>query len=209
MQPGFFNPQGEDWIPRKFAELERQLTELRAANPFGLTGIKPRNGGTDFDGYVNINGPAKITGTLDLPAGIIGNDALASPVQHGSVGGSERSFPVTAAQTMRAVQTIAVPAGFTRATVLVVASASAINGSSGADFLYVAAYAGSGMGGDTYSYAGPNGGVASASASAIQTFTGLSGGTITVATAIRCQGATWPANASTSANTNAVVIFTR
>jgi hypothetical protein len=52
-QPGKFNPRGEDWFVRKFADFERDLRELRAANPFGLTGINPQDGGIDVNGFIN------------------------------------------------------------------------------------------------------------------------------------------------------------
>jgi hypothetical protein len=51
--PGAFNPKGEDWIARKFADLDRELRELKAAKIFGLTGIKAKDGGIDVDGYIN------------------------------------------------------------------------------------------------------------------------------------------------------------
>jgi hypothetical protein len=53
VNPGGFNPRGEDWIGREFAELRRELRELKAANPFGPMGIKPQAGGIDVDGFIN------------------------------------------------------------------------------------------------------------------------------------------------------------
>lgn len=53
-QPGAFrSPNDEGWIGRKFAELDRELRELRAANPFGPMGIIPKQGGIDVRGFVN------------------------------------------------------------------------------------------------------------------------------------------------------------
>ncbi|WP_024366179.1 tail fiber domain-containing protein [Arthrobacter sp. TB 26] len=52
--PGAFrNPNDEAWIGRKFAEMERELRELKAANPFGPMRIKPKMGGIDVDGFIN------------------------------------------------------------------------------------------------------------------------------------------------------------
>lgn len=66
MQPGQFNPKGEDWIGRELAELRKELRELKAANVFGLTGIVPKDGGTDLDGFVNVNGPMTVNGETNV-----------------------------------------------------------------------------------------------------------------------------------------------
>lgn len=65
-QPGMPSASGEDWMVRRLQDLERQVQQLAAANVFGLTGIKPRDGGTDFDGYVNVNGAMSVTGTANF-----------------------------------------------------------------------------------------------------------------------------------------------
>lgn len=54
VNPGAFkNPNDEAWIGRRFQELDRELRELRAANPFGPMRIKPKMGGIDVDGFIN------------------------------------------------------------------------------------------------------------------------------------------------------------
>lgn len=53
-QPGAFRgTTDEGWIGRKFGELDRELRELKAANPFGPMRIRPKVGGIDVDGFIN------------------------------------------------------------------------------------------------------------------------------------------------------------
>ena len=101
-----------------------------------------------FDGNTTIGGNAAITGTLSLPAGIIGNDALTSPVVPQSVFGSITNFaltarnPVTTADVIKTV-TITVPAGMTSAVISVISRVFAINNNTtggintfGADYFF-------------------------------------------------------------------------
>lgn len=138
--PGGFNPgAGEDWIGRKFAALEQEIRELRAANVFGLTGITPKDGGTDFDGYANFNGNMSITGTLNLPAGIIGNEALANPIDATSIHVDAENFALSTGASVEKVRaTFTVPEGFTRALVFATATMGANNTSASTDNMYLA-----------------------------------------------------------------------
>lgn len=205
-QPGMPSARGDDWLVRKVQDMERELRELRAANVFGLTGITPEDGGTSFDGYVHINGPAKITGTLDLPAGIIGNDALAAPVSPGSAGLTQQNFATTTAGTVYAQASIAVPPGYTQALVMNGVSAGATNSGAGTDFLYVAASINGAQGGEQPSQTAA-GAYGSGSAFAIRTLTGLTGGSITVECRLRTGSGAWAAAAGNTANVNALILF--
>jgi hypothetical protein len=82
VNPGGFNPSGEDWIPRKFAELERDLRELKAANPFGPMGIRPKAGGIDVNGFINSLRPDGTVGvSMDEDGSfIVYDDAGTTPV---------------------------------------------------------------------------------------------------------------------------------
>jgi hypothetical protein len=208
-QPGMYNPRGEDWIPRKFAELEQKIQQLSAANVFGLTGIKPENGGTSFDGYVHINGPAKITGTLDLPAGIIGNDALASPVQIGTNQTGINNYAITATSTVRASVSLTVPDGFTEAVVIANPTAMGFNNTATSDYLYVMAVI-QGIGGGELYTAAPAGLGVGLAAPFQSTLTGLTGGqTIAVSVATRTNTNAWAASTANQANIYATAIFLR
>lgn len=173
-----------------------------------LNGPTKITGKTDINGVTTINGPAKITGTLELPAGIIGNDALAAPLNTGSSGKSETGFSVDVTHRKRAVSTLAVPSGFTKATILTIATATGVNTSAGLDYFSLQAYAGSGTGGESRVPAQANQTV-NVSASAINTFNGLNGGSIEVGCYVFSLNNTWSANASNIASVNSIVWFTR
>jgi hypothetical protein len=198
--------RGEDWLVRRLQDLERKVQELSAANPFGLTGINPEDGGTSFDGYVTINGPAKITGTLDLPAGIIGNAALANPLSPGSAGLTQQNFATTTGGAAYAQASIAVPAGYTKALVMNGVSAGVTNSRAVTDFLYVAASINGVTGGEQPSQTSA-GAYGSGSAFAIRTLTGLTGGSITVECGLRTGSGAWAAAPGNTANVNALILF--
>ncbi|OIQ84056.1 hypothetical protein GALL_341360 [mine drainage metagenome] len=145
---------------------------------------------------------------LTLRSGIIGPDALTNPADFGASGTSETGFGLTSTPTNRAASTIAVPAGYTRAEVHVTVDATAIN-TALSGLLIVSASINGITGGENSGGPVPNSYYANASASAIRTLTGLSGGNITVATAVHCDAGTWPANANNIANCNASVVFLR
>jgi len=100
------------------------------------------HGTAAFDGDTTIGGNAAITGTLSLPAGIIGNDALTSPVVPQAVYFNASNFSLNTSPAVKASQTITVPAGFTSAVVSVTARIYAANPNTtggmgpGGDYLY-------------------------------------------------------------------------
>jgi hypothetical protein len=231
-QPGSFQPRGEDWIVRKIQELERRQNEQAAANVFGRTGITPKDGGTDLDGFVNINGEGvingplevngtmdvagdaeftgnmKIGGTLDLPAGIIGNEALTDPLIVSTSGVSQNNFSLGPSSTVYAGGTVTIPAGYSKASVLCMVVGGGMNSTAGLDYVYVAASINGVAGGET-PQSTDAGRYATASANGIRSLTGLNGGTITLGCQMRTNGGTWTASTSTFANMNAVIYFTR
>jgi len=227
-QPGQIGGQfiGDDAIIRRLQDLERTVREIAAANILATAGISavPNgiivegsetvngpltvNGVSVFNGSMTINGAAAITGTLSLPAGIIDNAALAAPVTPDSAGLSATNFALTTTDAVLAQQTISVPAGYTRCLVFNGVSAGAYNNSGNPDSLWVTAdINGTGGGGSAQNVA--NAGYGSASAFAVRTMTGLSGGTITVATKVRTQQYNWAANTANAAHTNALFFFLR
>jgi hypothetical protein len=209
-QPGKPNPRGEDWFVRKFADLERQMLELRAANPFGLTGIDPQDGGTEFDGYANFNGNMKVTGTLELPAGIIGNDALTSPSSPYAAHADISNFALaTGANVEKLALTVPVPTGFTRAHVFAGATMHAYNSNTAKDSMYMECRIQNvGPGYSSMSSAADNsiGFVASNAASVIA---GISG-SFKVSVVASSGSYAWPADSSRNAiNINVFVTFLR
>jgi hypothetical protein len=200
--------------------MDKQLRELKAANIFGLTGITPQDGGTDFDGYVNVNGPItvngasdfkgnmKVSGTLDLPAGIIGNDALTDPLVIETSGVSQNTFGVGTSTATFALGSVAVPAGYSRASILCMVVGGALNSTGSLDYLYVSSSI-NGSGGGESPQPAAAGGYGTTSANGIRTLTGLSGGTIDLGCRMRTNSAAWASNGSNFANMNAVVYFSR
>ncbi|MEQ4518251.1 hypothetical protein ABLI39_02650 [Pseudarthrobacter sp. B907] len=154
------------------------------------------------------DGSVTIRGTLNLPNGSINNAALVNPIQPGSAGLSDPGHAYTTTSTVYAQQSIAVPAGFTQALVFLGVSGGAWNNTAAYDYLYVAGDINGSAGGSTpQGAAGSSYG--SASAFAIRTLSGLSGGSITVGCRIWTGAAGWAANGSNIANTNAIVQFLR
>lgn len=197
MQPGQFNPRGEDWIVRELQDIKGKLQRLEAANIFGTMGIEPNAGGFT------------VTGTLGLPAGIIDNAALSDPIVISTAGVSQNNFATTTSATVYASTTVTIPAGYSRADVLCMVVGGAINSTASADFLYVAASIDVTPGSETPQLAAASGGYASSAANGIRSLTGLSGGTITVGCQIRSGAAVWAASTSNIANVNAVIYFRR
>lgn len=209
MQPGQFSPRGEDWIGREIADLKRQIRELAAANVFGTMGLRPKDGGTEFDGYVTINGDATITGSLSLPAGIINNDALANPLESATAANGINNYEISTTSTVRVSVSLAVPEGFTEAIVIANPTAMGLNGTTAPDYLYVQAVVQTVNGGELYS-AAPNGLGAGLAAPFHTTLTGLSGGdAITVGVATRAGLNPWAASTANQANIYATAIFLR
>lgn len=237
--PGASVPPGEDYLVRRIADLERVVKELAAADPLRTAGIRvtgpdavqvvgslnttsaldvdgPMNvdgtmtvgASTTVNGPMTVNGAMAITGTLSLPAGIIDNEALANPLEPGSVGVSSIGHAVTTTNSDVAVTTITIPAGYTRAIIMCVVNCGAFNSAAVPDYLYVSARIGTAGGGELVSYAAA-GTYANASASAIRTLTGLSGGTVTVAARVRSGSTSWGAQPSNAAHVNAIALFLR
>jgi len=204
-QPGLPGSQfqGEDALVRRVQDLERMVQQLAAANPFTPMGMKPTQNGVEFAGNM------KVLGTLDLPAGIIGNDALANPITTGSAGFTASNQAFNTASTNYGTQTIVVPAGFTKAIIMNGVSAGATNSTATGDYLYVAADIDGTKGGEIPVYANPSY-YASASAFAIRTMTGLTAGTtIGVATRVRTNAGSWAATGANVVNINALALFYR
>jgi hypothetical protein len=206
---------GEDSVIRKLKDLERTVQQLAAANPLATAGIKAVPGGIIVEGSQTVNGPltingaASITGTLDLPAGIIGNDALASPVQIGTASNGLNNYAITTASTVRASVTLTVPDGFTEVVVTATATAMGQNSTATTDYLYAMAVIQGISGGELYTAAGAGLGVGLASPFQ-HTLTGLTGGdVITVSVATRAGFNTWAAATANQANVYATAYFLR
>ena len=216
-QPGLAGSQfpSEDALVRRIKDLERTVQQLAAANPLGAAGIRAIDGGIVVEGSetvngpLTINGPATITGALSLPAGIIGNDALASPLVPYAFHADAQNFDLGNGANLPIVtHTVSVPAGFTRAVVNATASISAANSTAAADTIYCGILInGSGQG-----YSGRVGVDPGAAANPSKT-AGVVLTSLGASFTIQCTGSTfaasWPANSNNNANLDGSVIFLR
>lgn len=208
-QPGQPSFRDEDWLVRKVQELEQKFQQLGGANVFGLTGITPQDGGTEFDGYVNVNGPMSITGTLNLPAGIIGNDALVSPLYPKTAHVDLQGFALATgsnAEKLRA--TVSVPAGYTQALVMATAAISSRNTTAQTDSLYVDCRINGAVSGWSSQSSTPAGGVAFAANTGTALLTGL-GSTFYIAANASSGFAAWPSDINATLNIDAIIVFLR
>jgi hypothetical protein len=237
MQPGQFAPKGEDWIGRELQQLRREMNELRAANPFKAMGIEPKPDGLIVQGFETVNGPLEvngdstingplevngdsvfngamsITGALNLPAGIIGNDALTNPIFTAAGYGDANGFEAPNSETTVASATIAIPAGYTKATVTGIGAIYLYNSDAAPDFGYGRVYidwpSGPSNFGAKIPFAlGGSGGSGNSSPNRLVEKTGLSGGNITVRLVADSDNGV-PAHAANQATINALIIFTR
>lgn len=206
-QPGLPGSQfpSEDALIREIKDLKRQVQQFAAANPLGAAGVRAAAGGIIVEGYQTVNGPMTITGSLDLPAGSVQNDALANPIETASASAGISNYAIDTTATVRASVTLTVPAGFTRAIVISNATAMGTNSSTAADYLYCSATVQTVNGGELYTSV-PAGIGASLSSPFQPTLAGLSGGdTITVGVATRTGTAAWDAAPANQADRKSVV----
>lgn len=185
-------PPGDDALIRRIQDLERVVREL---GPGLMAAITPA-----------INTLTAQQATLTTAVANI-TTLIGAQVQSGSVGTSAIGFAPTTTLTDVASANITVPSGFTQAVILVTVDVSAANTTASGAYLYVSARAGAGGGGESFNYC-PAGVAVAGPASAIRTFTGLSGGTITVNARVRTSAGTWT-YAANQANVNAIALFLR
>ena len=223
-QPGQFAPRGEDEWVRRVQDLEARLQRIEAANVFGLTGITPKDGGTDLDGFVNINGPLSVTGnadftgnmriggTLELPNGIIGNDALQAPVYPAVYHADIQNISITNGPNVEILGAdVAVPAGYTQALVSLTITMNMTNNSASTDLAYVGANINGTSPGWASVASAAVGQAISLNNTVVALVNGLTGGGTFRLTGKASSGAnTWPAAGSSNVmNLNATVQFLR
>ena len=233
-QPGQFNPAGEDAVIRRIQELERQVKELSAANPFKAMGIQPKPDGLIVDGYETINGPLdvngdatvdgplevngnsvfngamSITGALNLPAGIIGNDALANPSTSVASHADAAAFSITTGANVEKLRaTITVPAGFTKAAVYGTATMSVYNNSGSLDSCYLAFRVNGQQVGWSNQVGAPAAQRVLSVASGSGIISGLNGGTIYVSADASTGVNAWAIDNNNTINIDALVTFYR
>lgn len=204
-QASQFQPTGRglDALFQRIAAIEKRLRDMSGANILGAANVT-----VDKQG-ITIASKLTVLGQLALPAGIIGNDALANPVQGGSGGLSASGYGLSSTQAAVVSTTILVPTGFTRALVHVTCDVAAYNTTGASQYLYVAASI-NGTGGGESTTPIANGVAASGYGSAIRSLSGLTpGGTFSIAALARTGGGTIAAAGANLANLNAIALFLR
>ena len=126
-------------------------------------------------GDAEFSGNVAIEGTLSLPAGIINNAALASPVVPGNFDNSTTGWAPTAGWTTIASATLTVPAGFTKAAVTAFAYSYLYYTAAGSGIVMTRAVIG-GAAGDNDERNATNGVYVVGNASSAALLTGLTGG---------------------------------
>lgn len=217
VQPGLPGSQfpSEDALVRRIQDLEKTVQQLAAANQLATAGIGvvPNgivvNGSETVNGPLTVNGAMAVTGTLSLPAGIIGNDALASPTKPAVASGAATNFPLTVASQTLATATYTVPDGFTTAAVTVNCTVGALNPTTTADFLYSSAIINGVSSNEVFGYVAPNNGSVAVSTAKSSILTGLTAGsTFTVAVAVNA-GTAWTASTANRAFVESSATFYR
>jgi hypothetical protein len=236
-QPGLAGSQfpSEDALIRRIKDLERDVQELRSANQLAPAGIKAVDGGIVVEGSETVNGPLTINGatditgamdvtgnadftgnvhiggTLDLPAGIIGNDALSDPIVPGAYHSDIQNIAITSGPNVEKLRIdVPVPAGYTRALVSLTATMNMLNNSGATD----SAFLGANINGISPGWSSNATAAAGAEVALSNTVTllveGLAGGTLPLTGKASTNTGTWAASGSSSVmNLNATVLFLR
>lgn len=143
-----------------------------------------------------------------LRGGIIGNDALASPVATASASQIENGFGTATTDQARAAVSIPVPSGFSQALVLAFGAVMCINSTATNDNLYGAVQIEGVKSRELPVNVQPSG-FAPVSTAKSQLLTGLSGGSVDLSMLVHTQEAAWAAHVSNRAFVEAQVLFLR
>jgi len=173
-----------------------------------VTGSIDVKGPATFEGTTTIGGNASITGTLSLPAGIIGNDALTSPLSPLAthVGNSNFGLP-TGSFVQVASATISVPAGYTQALVFAMATMHAFNDGTTGDAYLSVNIDGTAIGAASQTTADASQGVI-IPATGTHLLTGL-GSSFSVTVGAKASPNAWGANVVNFVNLDVMTIFLR
>jgi len=230
-QPGLPGSQfpSEDAMMRMIKDLQRDVQQLRSANQLSPAGIRAIDGGIVVEGSMDVQGAETVSGTLDvtgnadftgnvhiggtldLPAGIIGNDALSDPIVPGAYHSDIQNISITSGPNVEKLRIdVPVPAGYTRALVSLTATMNMLNNSGATD----SAFLGANINGVSPGWAANATAAAGAEVSLANTVTllvtGLTGGTLPLTGKASSDTGTWAAAGTSSVmNLNATVLFLR
>lgn len=207
-------PSLTDYLHEERRQARRQANSsafARSGSSVTAEGETTVDGTLNVTGNLEVSGHAAITGTLSLPAGIIDNAALTSPVAPAVGHDDAYNFALTPAWSTVAQITVTVPAGYTRALVIATGNASCKNPTAGQDYLWASVGIGSGTS-PGYAMRSAIGAAnyGSATNASTRLLTGLTGGgTFTVYLDLSTDIANWSASVFNSANLDAAITFLR
>jgi hypothetical protein len=139
--------QPDPWpsLLARLRKIEETLRRIGNASPFFGTGFHPNGqGGMDSDNYEHGVSGFSLRGSdgylevndIELRGGIIGNEALTSPVRGNSAYAYGSGFAVTTTGTTPlATQSWFTPEGFTTASIFIIGRVYAVNSTAGLDYL--------------------------------------------------------------------------
>ncbi|MDT0171010.1 hypothetical protein [Pseudarthrobacter sp. BRE9] len=230
-QPGQAGSQfpSEDAMIRRIKDLERAVQELRSANQLGPAGIRAVpdgivvegsmdvQGAETVSGTLNVTGNADFTGnvhiggTLDLPAGIVNNDALSDPIVPGAYHADIQNISITSGPNVEKLRIdVPVPAGYTRALVNLTATMNMLNNSGATDSAFLGANINGISPGWSSNGTAASGAEVSLSNTVALLVEGLAGGTFPLTGKASSNSGTWAASGSSAVmNLNATVLFLR
>ena len=199
----------------KIKGIETNLREV-TSNLLSTAGIRLTQLGMFIDssltvgGSLDVTGPMVVGGTLSLPAGIINNAALASPVVPQALWQDASNFGMTTTPTIKVTMTVTVPAGFTQALAFAAGRVYAINNTASADNLYSIVKVGAvGSPGFPTAVSANNGYATSVNAFSTLV-TGLTGGgSVVISLYALSSTGTWAANALNAADLSVSLIWLR
>ncbi|WP_066586338.1 hypothetical protein [Cellulomonas timonensis] len=129
--------RGLEALFQRLETIELQLRALTGANILSPAGIGVDLEGMTIASSLAVTGNMLVQGTLALPAGIIGNEALATPVGWGYATDAQDGFGVGTAFSSLAPASFVVPPGFTSAALLVFGKVRIFNPNATADWLNI------------------------------------------------------------------------
>ncbi len=122
------NPDGLGALMARLRRLERLVDRLTGANILGPAGVTAHKGGLTIASQLLVTGDTRIEGTLSLPAGVIDNDALASPVHPSKFQFAVGTFATPSGTWITPLsQALVVPEGFTKALVIAFGFVNLVN----------------------------------------------------------------------------------
>jgi hypothetical protein len=107
--------------------LSGRLDKLERRDVLGPSGIIVSPDGMTIDTQLHVTGDTIVDGTLSLPAGIIDNDALSSPLRYEAGLVNSGALNLTMSEQTICTHTITVPPGFTQALIMGQGSIGVVN----------------------------------------------------------------------------------